>query len=197
MQEQTIILMGRSGCGKGTQVKLLMDYIREHDSEKREIFHLETGATFREFIAENTYTSKLSKAIYDAGTLQPSFLAVHIWSHVFIENLKGGEHIILDGTPRTFAEVPVLDTAFRFYGRTKPKVIVLDVGNAWSTDRMKERGRFDEKNPDDMKKRLEWFDTDVVPAIRYMEAQKLYDVHHVNGEQSIEKVHADIIAAIF
>ncbi len=189
--------MGRSGCGKGTQVELLMEYMRAHDAEKREIFHLETGATFREFIESGSYSSKLSKDIYMSGKLQPSFLAVHIWSHVFIENLKGDEHIILDGTPRTLAETPVLDTAFQFYGRTKPKVIVLDVSNEWSTERLKGRGRFDEKNPEDVKKRLEWFDTDVVPAIRYMEAAKLYEVHRINGEQSIEKVHDDIIKALF
>lgn len=187
--------MGRSGCGKGTQAKLLQDYLKKTDPN-REIFYLETGDKFREFIEQNNYTSSLSKKVMETGELQPAFLAVHIWSHVFIENLKGDENLILDGTPRTLSEAITLDTALTFYNRENIKVFVIDVSKDWSKTRLSLRGRSDDSRSGDTDKRLEWFDTDVVPAIRHMEDAKLYEVVRINGEQSIEKVHQDIIAEI-
>lgn len=194
MQPQTIIFMGRSGCGKGTQGKLFEQYLKEKDGG-RDLFYLETGDMFRKFIAEDSYTSKLSRDVMQAGTLQPPFLAIHIWSHEFIEHLKGGEHLILDGTPRTLPEIEVLDGAFTFYGRSKPVVFLIDVGKDWAHERLAARGRTDDKSTAEIDKRLEWFDTDVIPALRHMEAAKMYRVEKINGEQSIEDVHKDILAA--
>ncbi|MBP7832018.1 MAG: nucleoside monophosphate kinase [Candidatus Pacebacteria bacterium] len=195
MNPQTIILMGRSGCGKGTQAKLVQEYLKQIDPS-REIFYLETGQQFRDFISQNTYTSNLSKKIMESGDLQPAFLAIHIWSHVFIEQMKGNENMVLDGTPRTLSEIEALDTAFKFYNRETPTVFVIDVSKEWSKTRLLERGRIDDSRVGDMEKRLEWFDTDVVPAIRHMEEAKMYKVVTINGEQSIDKVHADIIAVL-
>ncbi len=192
MNPQTIIFVGRSGCGKGTQAKLFIDYLKSRDTS-REIFYLETGDMFRKFIAQDSYSSKLSREIMSKGTLQPSFLAVHIWSHLLIEHMKGGEHLIIDGTPRTHSEAQVLDSAFSFYGREKPIVFLIDVSKDWAMERLMSRGRADDSKGD-ITKRLEWFDTDVVAAIRHMQAAKMYSVLSVNGEQSIEKVHSDIVA---
>jgi adenylate kinase len=195
MNPQTIILMGRSGCGKGTQAKLVQEYLKKTDPD-REIFYLETGQQFRDFISQNTYTSNLSKKIMESGDLQPAFLAIHIWSHVFIEKMKGGENMVLDGTPRTLSEIEALDTAFHFYDRKTPTVFVIEVSKEWSKTRLQERGRIDDSRAGDTERRLEWFDTDVVPAIRHMQNAKLYNVITINGEQPIEKVHADIVAAL-
>ncbi len=187
--------MGRSGCGKGTQAKLMQDYLKKVDPA-RELFYLETGSEFREFVDQNNYSSKLSKKIMETGELQPAFLAIHIWSHVFIENLKGGENLILDGTPRTLSEIEALDTAFKFYERINPTVFVIEVSKEWSKARLDARGRTDDSRAGDIEKRLSWYDTDVVPAIRHMQDAKLYDVIIINGEQTIEKVHEDIISEL-
>ena len=48
VKQQSFIFMGRSGCGKGTQAKLLMEYLKKIDPA-RDIFYLETGAGVREF----------------------------------------------------------------------------------------------------------------------------------------------------
>ncbi len=194
MSPKTIIFVGRSGCGKGTQGKLMQEYLSTA-TPTRDIFYLETGARFRELIAGDSHTSQLAKEIMDEGTLQPAFLAIHIWSHEFIENLKGGEHMIIDGTPRTLSEIEALDTAFTFYKREKPIVFLLDVSSTWSKARLDGRGRSDDSKAGDIEKRMSWFESDVVPAIRHMENAKMYDVITINGEQTIDQVHADIIAA--
>lgn len=195
MNPQTIIIMGRSGCGKGTQAKLILDYFKAKDPN-RAVFYLETGARFRQFIDENSYSSNLSKAIMEKGTLQPAFLAIHIWSHEFIENLKGDEHIVLDGTPRTLSEIEALDTAFTFYDRKNPIVFLIDVSTDWAKERIRGRGRTDDSRVGDSEKRLEWYETDVVPAIRHMQEAKMYNVITINGEQTVEKVHEDIVAML-
>lgn len=194
MQPQTVIFMGRSGCGKGTQAKLMMDYLKAKDAA-RDIFYLETGARFREFIDADSHSSHLAKVIMEKGTLQPAFLAIHIWSHEFLTHLKGGEHMVLDGTPRGVSEIEALDTAFHFYERKNPTVFVLDVSREEVKTRLTERGRMDDSRVGDIEKRLTWFDTDVVPAIRHMQDAKLYNVITINGEQTVDKVHEDVIAA--
>ncbi|MFA5933856.1 MAG: nucleoside monophosphate kinase [Candidatus Paceibacterota bacterium] len=199
MTPQTFIFIGRSGCGKGTQVGLLSEALKKLDSE-REIFHLETGAMFREFIKEENYTSTLSLGVYKTGGLQPAFLAVHIWSHVLIEKFKGIEHLFMDGICRTLPEVLVLDTALRFYNRESATVILLNVSKNWSLDRLHTRakieGRIDDIKNEDIEKRLSWFDTDVVPAIDHMKHSPLYQVLEINGEQTIEEVHAEILSKL-
>ncbi len=196
MELQTIIFMGRSGCGKGTQVALLKDYINQNDSENREIFSLETGAKFREMIEGDSFTSKLAKEIYKNGDLQPAFLAIHIWSHILIESLKENNHIILDGTPRTYPEVVILDSIMGFYGRVKPTVVYINVSRDWSKERLTERARFDDTK-EGVEKRLNWFDNEVVPAMNHLRESEIYNFIEINGEQTIEDVHKELIQKVF
>src|SRR5690348_11996112 len=99
MSPQTFVFIGRSGCGKGTQAELLQHYLREKYAEFP-IYYLETGQGFRDFIKKDNYTSQMSAELYKAGEAQPAFLAVWMWSHLFIENVNDKTHLIVDGTPR-------------------------------------------------------------------------------------------------
>ena len=54
MELQTFIFIGRSGCGKGTQVTLLQEHFKKQD-HKRHIFYIETGERFRQFIRSIVY----------------------------------------------------------------------------------------------------------------------------------------------
>jgi adenylate kinase family enzyme len=192
---QTFIFIGRSGCGKGTQAKLLQEKLELH-TPITPVFYLETGARFRDFIQTNTYSSALSKDIMERGALQPEFLAVWNWAHLFIENLKGDEHLILDGTPRKLDEAEVLDSAMTFYGRLNPIVIFLDVSKEFSMKRFVDRGRADDISIQAIEERMRWYDEHVVPAVRYYWQNPRYTLAHINGEQSIEDVHAEILKKI-
>jgi len=189
MEPQTFIFIGRSGCGKGTQAKLLENHLNTTTGNK--VYYLETGSEFRKFIEGRSLSSKLSKKIYDAAGLQPSFLAIYFWSKLFVENLSGKQHLILDGTPRYLNEARVLTTAMNFYGR-RPKVIYLNVPREFSEKHLRERGRIDDRKESDIKKRLDWFDTDVVPAIEYLKSDKTYEFFEIKGDQPIEKVWNEI-----
>jgi len=193
MNPQTFIFIGRSGCGKGTQAELLQQRLREETPETS-IFYLETGERFRDYIRKGTYSSNLSKDVMNRGGLQPEFLAVWNWSSLFIEKMKGDEHLVLDGTPRKLDEAEVLDSAMRFYGREKPFVIFLDVSREFSIARFKDRGRADDKSLQAIEERMKWYEEHVVAAVRYYWQNDNYRLLHVNGEQSIEAVHAEIIS---
>ena len=195
MSPQTFIFIGRSGCGKGTQADLLQKYIKTQDPG-REIFYLETGSRFRDFIKGDSLSSKLSLDISHRGDRQPDFLAVWMWAHLFVENLKGNEHVIIDGMPRSINEANVLDSAIRFYNRVPAYVVYLNVSRSWAEDRLQSRGRADDQHKDGIKRRLDWFETDVVPAVEHLRQHSEYRFFDINGEQPIEEIHKEIIKKI-
>lgn len=194
MAPQTFIFVGRSGSGKGTQARLLEEYLKRHD--ERAVYYLETGALFREFIAKPGFTQSLSKKAYEKGDLQPSFLAVHLWTKDMIERMTGDEHLIVDGTPRYHDEARVLTTALKFYGRM-PTVIYLNVPRSFSEMRLRARGRADDKADDGIKKRLDWFDASVTFAIEYMKNDSVYRFIEIDGNRPIEEVHKAVVERAF
>lgn len=196
MKPQTFIFIGRSGCGKGTQADLLQKYLKTQDPG-REIFYLETGNRFRDFIKGDSLSSKRSLDIAHRGDRQPDFLAVWMWAHIFIENLKGDEHIVIDGTPRSLNEANVLDSAIKFYGWQPARVIYLNVSRPWAEKRLHDRGRTDDRSSEQIKKRLDWFETDVVPAVEHLRQHPEYRFFDINGERPLEEVHQSIIDEVF
>lgn len=190
MIPETFIFIGRSGCGKGTQAELLIKDLR--DRSKRPVFHLESGALFRDFVEGDSFSSRLAKEIMERGERQPDFLAVWMWSHLLVKNLVEEEHLVLDGTPRSLVEAKSLDTAMDFYQREKPKVIYLNISPETSVERLTSRDRSDDRSVANIAKKLAWFETSVVPAIEYYKANADYDFFEINGEQSIEDIHTEI-----
>ncbi len=175
---------------------MILDKFLKNEDPGRTIFHLETGARFREFIKGDGYTSKLARQVSETGGRQPDFLAVWNWAHLMLDQLTGNEHMIIDGTPRSYEEALVLDTAMTFYGRLRPVVIYLDVSREWSKARLKSRaakeGRADDQSEAEIAKRLDWFETEVMRAVKFFEQSNGYRFIHVNGEQTIEEVAACI-----
>lgn len=189
----TVIFIGRSGCGKGTQSGLLKDHIAYLDPNKRQILYIETGNYVRDFIRQERYSSKIARDLYEEDHREPDFLGIFLWSKVLIDELDENMHLIIDGAPRAINEAQVLTSALKFYRRENPIVIYLNVSRKWSEDKLLARGRSDDKNLTKINKRLDWFDKDVVPAIEYFRTNPLYRFLEINGEQPIEKVHSDIV----
>jgi adenylate kinase len=194
MQPQTFIFFGPSGCGKGTQAKLLMEEIKNKDPE-RKILYVETGQKFREIAQWTSYTAQKVKGLMESGSLAPVFLPIWIWTEYLMENLTGDEHIILDGVSRRLVEANVLDSALKFYERKNMTVISFEVSDEWAKKLMRGRGRLDD-NEEEMNKRLAWYKENTVPAIEYFKNDPDYHFISINGEQSIEEVHKEVIEKI-
>jgi adenylate kinase family enzyme len=194
MNQKVFILIGRSGCGKGTQGALIVDYLKKIDPS-RETLYIQSGSEFREFIKGDSATQQISNELYKADKLQPEFLSVYMWINVLIKNYKKNEHIIFDGAPRRRHEAGVLDSIFDFYKLEKPTVINIDISEEEATKRLEARHRMDDKS-EDIKKRLAWYNTDVVPAIEYYKNNPRYTFLNINGERAIEEIHEEIVKNI-
>lgn len=191
------ILMGKPGSGKGTQADLFRLYFAKHFPGEK-FFSLETGLRFRILSQSGSYTAKIAKAVNDRGGLQPEFLAVSLWGQLLIENMTEGCSMLVDGSPRKICEAYLMDGALTFYNFSKVKIIYLETTHDEVTKRLLKRGRVDD-TPSGINGRLGWFESDVAPVLEYFKKHPdpRYTFHVINGEQSIEKVHQDIIAALF
>jgi adenylate kinase len=212
-QPQIIILMGRSGCGKGTQAKLL----------KKELGfdYVSSGDLIRARMSEKDFFGQKLKKVVNQGDLAPTFLISQLWTEKIKEikaksNLRG---LIIDGSPRSLLEAELMDDIFNWVEWTKIKVILLDISDQGAFDRLTKRRickkcgrlipwvgdfrsmkvcdkcggelitRTDDK-PEAIRARLDFYKKDVQPAVDYYQRQgKLVKV---NGEQSIEGVYREV-----
>ncbi len=194
MTPKTFIFFGPSGAGKGTQAKILIEHLKNIDPERKTLY-IETGQRFREFITEASYTAEKTKEVIDNGGLLPEFLPIWIWSEYFVKHVGGDEHMILDGLSRRAHEAPILNSAMKFYGREKPYVISIEVSRDWAREKLMGRERGDDKI-EQIEKRLDWFDENVLQAMEYFKNNEFYNFVSVNGEQSIVEVNKEIMSKI-
>jgi adenylate kinase family enzyme len=163
----------------------------EKDSERKTLY-LETGAKLREFARESSYAAEKTREVLEVGGLMPEFMPIWIWSEFFIKNVSGDEHIILDGVSRRAHEALVIDSVMQFYKREKPFAVFLNVSTEWAAERLKARGRSDD-DAAEIAKRMDWYRENVVPALAHFKNNPNYRFLTVNGEQSIEDVHREIL----
>ncbi len=193
-QPLTFIFCGPSGSGKGTQVELLKAHLKKETPDIPQ-FHSYTGDKIRAFMDGPTLAAHIAKEIQEAGKLQPEFLAIYLWAENFVKNLKGGEHILIDGSPRKPAEAVVLDSALQFFKRDSVYLFDIHISPEESKRRLLLRARHDD-HTEKIARRLSWYATEVLPAIEYLRKQSGYHYHRINGEQAPEAVFSEILTAI-
>lgn len=190
-----IAFLGKSGSGKGTQVKLLKD--------KFNLEYIGTGELLRERKKTIDFTGEKIAQVVDSGGITPTCVVFFLWMAKLEEFKKKSDFngIIFDGSPRRIKEAYMLDEALEWYEwNNSVKVILIDISDEEVEKRMllraNEAGA--EKRPEDsaegIKKRLAWFKEEVDPVIEYYREKGKLLV--INGEQIIEKVFEDILKAI-
>lgn len=194
MKPKAFIFIGRSGSGKGTQAKLLTDYLQQLDPTKQTLY-IQSGGEFRDFVKGDSHTETIARSVNDQGGLQPEFLAVYMWTNVLVHKYTGTENLIFDGTPRKLHEAGVLDSIFDFYKMEKPYVINLKVSEDWSVRHLMARGRTDDKE-DVIRERLSWFEKEVEGAISYYRTSPRYHFIEIDGEQTVQDVHKQLVKKI-
>ena len=168
----TLCLVGRSGCGKGTQAKFLLERLRAEG-----VFHMETGRFLRELLAAKNPTTQLAQeVIMGPGGLFPWWFPMFLWLREIIEHGHAGEHMIGDGTPRRIAEAKFLDDVMSWHKRPLPLCIYVDVSEEEVTHRLLTRGRADD-NVAAIRNRMDYFAEAVLPMIdHYEEHDRLISV---------------------
>jgi adenylate kinase len=193
MNSETFVFFGIVGSGKGTQVKLLMDVLKEKDG--KEILYAYPGDEYRKIIQSGTLTASLVKTVLDQGGLQPDFLTNAVFISILSKNISNSMHLIADGYPRTIGQAECFEQAMTYYGRKNIKIIYLEVSREEVIKRMKLRGRHDDTD-EGITKRFDEYVKNVVPAMEHMKAKPGYEFYAINGEQSVEDVHKDILKAL-
>lgn len=185
--------IGRSGCGKGTQAALLKKLL-EGKFGPDSVFYVYTGDHLRaltkhtEFLAARLLDEKILKA----GEKAPDSLAIWASTKELIHGVTEQNHLIIDGSPRTALEAQALDEMFDFLNRPEIFHIWLNASADWVRDRMIARGRSDD-TPENIARRLAYYEKHVAPAIEFYKKDQKHKFVEINGEQTIERVHEDIV----
>lgn len=214
-----IILLGRQGCGKGTQAKLLAnDFGLEY---------IGAGDLLRSFFEGTTFSAKKTKEVLEKGNYAPTPLIFRLWMDKleFFKNRAGTlEGIIFDGSPRKMLEAKLLDQALAWYEWDEGvRILLIEISRDAAFERLIKR-RVCEKcgkvipwvgmykdlkacdacggklitrgddTPGGINRRLDLFESETVPVIEYY--KKTGKVKTINGEQSIEDVYKDVKSAL-
>lgn len=213
-----VIFLGKPGSGKGTQAKLLgqkfgLDYVGSGDL-------LRARKAINDFTGEKL--KKVVDAGGLVPT--PIIFKLWLDKFEELKKRKKLKGFIMDGSPRKIFEAYLVDEALEWYQWNKNvKVMLIDISDKEAIWRLTKRrickkcgeivpyvGKFREikncpkckgeliRRADDtiagVKRRLNWFKTDVQPVINFY--RKTGRLIKINGEQSIEDVFKDILKAL-
>ena len=188
MNPKIIILLGVSGSGKGTQAKLLQ--------EKIGLDYVGSGDLLRERADADDFTGRKLKGVLERGGFAPSAIIFKLWIDKWerIKNNPVFQGFIIDGSPRKLQEAVLIDQSLEWYDWDKYlKVLLLEISSNEAFLRLSKRGRQDDTESS-INSRLDLFEKEVVPVIEYY--KKANRLIRINGEQSIENVHKDIMKSL-
>ena len=174
--------MGPPGAGKGTQAK----YIAEHFG----IPAISTGDIFRANVSEGTPLGIEAKRYMDAGEYVPDEVTNRMVRNR-IDEPDAAQGFLLDGYPRTVAQVEELDGMIKFTGHQLDAVLCLVVDKDEVVSRLLQRaqieGRADDTE-DVIRRRQEVYLEQTAPLIEvYKERGILIEVDGLGEVDEVTK----------
>ncbi len=185
---KVISLIGRPGCGKGTQIERLI--------KKTNWKAIKTGQLLRERSKEDDFIGKKLNKSLSEGRLIPTPIVFNIWMPkiIKIKEESSAEGIIFDGNPRKFYEAKMLDEVFQLFEWNDDFTpIYIDISEKEAKERLLKRGRADD-NEKEIERRLSWFKSDVLPVLEFYREKGI--LVEIDGEQSVEEVKEDIFKTL-
>ncbi|RJR13239.1 hypothetical protein C4585_02475 [Candidatus Parcubacteria bacterium] len=189
MKPLTLLFFGSQGAGKGTQVKMLMEYLKAHSD--RGIIRIDMGQELRNLRDTGTLAGKLTGEIIDNGIRIFDFMAIYLQTKLLVENFTGEEHIIADGLARGDDQTRAFDDMMKFYKQDNLQVINLVISDDTAVKRLLARGRNDDTE-EAIRRRLAWTKTDVLPQLELLKSRGRV-IHEIDGEPDVETIHKSIL----
>ena len=180
--------MGPPGAGKGTQAR----FVAEHFG----VPAISTGDIFRANVSQGTPLGVEAKRYMDAGEYVPDEVTNHmVRNRIDEEDARPG--FLLDGYPRTLAQVTELDGMIGFTGHQLDAVVVLTVDPEELVQRLLQRAQTDGRTDDTedvIRRRQEVYSEQTEPLIGvYRERGILIEV---DGMGEVDDVTSRIFGAL-
>lgn len=177
-----LLFIGPPGAGKGTQAGKV--------AARLGIPHVSTGDMFRDHVARGTELGEKVDAILAAGDYVPDEVTVAMLKERISQD-DAEDGFILDGFPRTEAQVESLDRLLGEDGLDK--VVVFDVDEDELTERLLSRGR-DDDNEDTIRNRFKIYLDQTQPLIDIYAFRSV--TVHVGGIGEIDEVTDRILSRL-
>jgi adenylate kinase len=210
-----LVLIGLPGAGKGTQAVML--------SKEKGLVHVSTGDLFRDNIKRQTALGQQVESILKSGALVSDDVTIAMLRERLLrDDCKVGA--VLDGFPRTTAQADALGVLLHELGgslnlvpyiKVRQEVLIERLSGRWTCKTCgtvyhetfnppavagvcdKDGGELVQR-PDDKAEavsiRITAFMNQTAPLIEYYQNRGL--LVEIDGEQAIEKVTADLLAAV-
>lgn len=191
---QTYIFIGRSGSGKGTQIKLLREYIEKIKGDMTS-YSFVMGDTLRSFMKGDGYAQNMIKDITKSGLLVPDLITNSFFVSELLANLSTEDYLFIDGIPRSIEQARAIIEIMNFYNRKDVVIINIEVGEEEAKKRMLLRKRPDDTE-DSINARFNFYGQNVLPAIQYLKEKSGFNYLLIDGEKSIEEIHSDILKSL-
>jgi adenylate kinase len=183
-----MILMGPPGAGKGTQAR----YVGDHFG----IPAISTGDIFRANVSQGTALGKKAQEYMDAGEYVPDEIT-NLMVRARIDEPDATPGFLLDGYPRTLAQVEELDGMVKHTGHALDAVVVLIVDPDELVARLVQRaeveGRADDTE-DVIRRRQEVYVEQTEPLIGVYRSRGI--VQEIDGNGEVPQVTDRIFAAL-
>jgi adenylate kinase len=183
-----LILMGPPGAGKGTQAKVVADHCG--------IPAISTGDIFRANVSQGTALGKKAQEYMDAGEYVPDEIT-NLMVRARIDEPDAAPGFLLDGYPRTLAQVEELDGMIKHTGHALDAVVVLTVDADELVARLVQRahveGRADDTE-DVIRRRQEVYAEQTEPLIGVYRTRGI--VQEIDGIGEVTEVTERIFAAL-
>jgi adenylate kinase len=183
-----LILMGPPGAGKGTQAKFIADHFG--------IPAISTGDIFRANVSKGTPLGVEAQRYMDAGEYVPDEVT-NLMVRNRIDEDDATPGFLLDGYPRTLAQVEELDGMIKFTGHSLDAVVVLNCDSDELVSRLLQRAETDNRADDTedvIRRRQELYLEQTEPLIEVYRDRNL--LVEVDGMGEVDDVTGRIFDAL-
>lgn len=185
METRTIFFVGKPGCGKGTQAKMLAE------ATGWPVFS--SGALFRALEAENTPVGRKLKRENEAGLLSPHWFAMYLYLKSLF-SIGEGASAIFDGFNRKVPEAELIISSLAWLARPF-SIIHVAISDEEVHQRIEGRQHVEGRADDHaVEERMKEYYEHTAPAIElFRQAGVLVEI---DGSPGPETIAADIRRAL-